>query len=248
MRLLKANEIEVRVGSCKEKGASLLLYKNARVDMNIMDETYGPEYWKREHIIISTNNYCRVSVFNKDIKEWVSKEDCGTESMTEKEKGEASDSFKRACVNWGIGRELYTSPFIWITNIKTTAAGSKFKTFDKFKVKEITYNEDREVENLVIINQDNKEVFTKRVTVSKPPETKPSESKRDLGKECRNNIIELYGKENYVKKLQELTEFKGKDGNLVAGLESLASVSEKRIQVLHGKLKKLKEEKEKSNE
>ena len=57
MRLLKANEIEVRVGSCKEKGASLLLYKNARVDMSIMDETYGNLYWKREHIIISNNNF-----------------------------------------------------------------------------------------------------------------------------------------------------------------------------------------------
>lgn len=166
MRLLRANEIDVRVGQCKENGASLLLYKNARVDMQIMDETFGAEYWKREHIIINTNNYCKVSVFNKEIKEWVSKEDCGTESMTEKEKGEASDSFKRACVNWGIGRELYTPPFMWLSKDVVSLTEyevnkkKKYKTFDKFKVTRITYNSDREIENLVIVNQKDKVVFS----------------------------------------------------------------------------------------
>ena len=159
MRLLKANEIEVRVGSCKEKGASLLLYKNARVDMQLMDEEYGALNWKREHIIIKDNNYCKVSVWNEKTNQWVSKEDCGTESMTEKQKGEASDSFKRACVNWGIGRELYTSPFIWITDLKTYESKGKWKTNDKFTVKEIVYNDDREIIGLIIINQSNKVVF-----------------------------------------------------------------------------------------
>lgn len=180
MRLLKASEVEVRVGMCKEKGASLLLYKNARVDMQIMDENFGAMNWKREHKVVNGNNYCSVSVYNEKINEWVSKEDCGTESMTEKQKGEASDSFKRACVNWGIGRELYTSPFIWITNIKTTASGQKWKTHDKFRVKEITYNDDREIANLIIINQDNKEVFSSNSSKNKKKtsETKEPEKKK----------------------------------------------------------------------
>lgn len=162
MRLLNANEIEVRVGMCKEKGASLLLYKNARVDMQLMDETYGPLNWKREHNIINGNNYCKVSVYNEKTQEWINKEDCGTESMTEKEKGEASDSFKRACVNWGIGRELYTAGFIWITNIQTYESKGKWKTNDKFTVKKISYNDEREINDLIIVNQRGQEVFNKK--------------------------------------------------------------------------------------
>ncbi|GAG69961.1 unnamed protein product, partial [marine sediment metagenome] len=242
MRLLKANEIEVRVGMCKEKGASLLLYKNARVDMQILDETFGEMNWKREHKVVNGNNYCAVSVYNDKINEWISKEDCGTESMTEKQKGEASDAFKRACVNWGIGRELYTPLFMWITTIKTYQDNGKWKTKDKFKVKEITYNEDREIESLVIINQDNKEVFTKRVTASKPapkkPETKPPvkkketkpepkppiekpetepEPKPNFKKKLGDLLVEMYGVENASAELKILTTFINKEKKTIQG-------------------------------
>ena len=108
-RKLRADEIDCRVNTINEKGLSLLLYKDARCDMNILDETVGCMNWKRSHTRDNAN--CIVSIYNKEIGEWVSKEDTGTESYTEKEKGLASDSFKRACFNWGIGRELYTSPF-----------------------------------------------------------------------------------------------------------------------------------------
>ncbi len=111
-RLLQADEIECRVGTCNGKGVSLLLYKNARVDMNMLDEMFGAENWQREHYECKGNLFCRVGVRVAD--GWVWKSDCGTESKTEAEKGEASDSFKRACVNWGIGRELYSAPFIWV--------------------------------------------------------------------------------------------------------------------------------------
>ena len=121
-RTLHADEIECRVGTCNDKGCSLLMYKNARVDMTLLDEVVGPENWKREHELINGNLFCTVSVRSAS-GDWVSKQDVGTESNTEKEKGQASDAFKRACVNWGIGRELYTSPFIWI-NLKA----------DEFKV------------------------------------------------------------------------------------------------------------------
>lgn len=127
IRALKADEIEVRVaqvGNSNGRGwASLLLYKNARVDQNILDETVGQFNWERDHFECKGNLFCRVSI-NQNYKDdtlppvWISKSDCGAESYTEKEKGEASDSFKRACVNWNIGRELYSAPQIFV-NVDT---------------------------------------------------------------------------------------------------------------------------------
>ena len=113
-RNLVADEIDVRVSQVKDNGFTLLLYKDARCDMAIPDETVGAKNWQRIHTRENAN--CIVSIWDDDKKQWISKEDTGTESNTEKEKGLASDSFKRACVNWGIGRELYTSPFIWVSD------------------------------------------------------------------------------------------------------------------------------------
>ena len=115
IRPLMANEIEVRVGTLKKdgSGASYLLYKDSRCDMKILDEVFGAFNWQREHKELKGVIYCGVSIKSEQ-GEWVTKWDAGAESNVEKEKGEASDSFKRACINWGIGRELYTSPQIWI--------------------------------------------------------------------------------------------------------------------------------------
>lgn len=113
-RTLQADEIDCRVGTVTDAGVSLLMYKDARVDMRLLDEVVGTMNWKRDHEIINGNLYCTVSIYNDETKEWVSKQDVGVESNTEKEKGQASDAFKRACFNWGIGRELYTCPFVWI--------------------------------------------------------------------------------------------------------------------------------------
>ncbi len=108
---LSLSDIDFRVQSVNKGGyATILAYKDARVDMNRLDEVCGPLNWKREHF--DNNKTCRVSIFNEKNQTWVSKEDVGTASMTEKEKGLASDSFKRACFNWGIGRELYDYPLI----------------------------------------------------------------------------------------------------------------------------------------
>lgn len=154
-RTLRAEEIDVRVQSVTEKGAILLLYKDARADMIILDETVGPLDWKREHTRDNAN--CIVSIWDNEKKQWISKEDTGTESNTEKEKGQASDSFKRACFNWGIGRELYTSPFIWIKNDKCNIKSSQFngkiiyKCNDKFEVVSIEYK-DKVITGLVIKN------------------------------------------------------------------------------------------------
>lgn len=163
-RDLRADEIECRVQSCKENGLVLLLYKDARVDMNILDETVGASNWQREHYECKGNLFCRVGIRTerKDetggYAEWVWKSDCGTESNTEAQKGEASDSFKRACFNWGIGRELYTAPFTWIPadkcNIKETknAQGRTiYSCYDKFIVQSITI-ENKQITALEIYN------------------------------------------------------------------------------------------------
>lgn len=113
-RDIKANEIELRVGTVTPKGYTLLLYKNARVDMAMLDEAIGSMNWQRDHKEVKGNLYCGVGIWDADKQQWIWKWDCGAESFSDKEKGEASDSFKRACFNVGCGRELYTAPFIWI--------------------------------------------------------------------------------------------------------------------------------------
>ena len=157
-RDLKADEIECRVQSCKANGLVLLLYKDARVDMNILDETVGASNWQREHYECKGNLFCRVGIdigtHEGKAERWVFKSDCGTESNTEAQKGEASDSFKRACFNWGIGRELYTAPFTWIPadkcNIVEGKNGSK-QCFDKFIIEKIII-ENKQITALAIWN------------------------------------------------------------------------------------------------
>lgn len=158
-RDLRAEEIEVRIQSTKDNGLVLLLYKDSRTDMNILDETVGAENWQREHYECKGNLFCRVGIIcdidnNGCRREWVWKSDCGTESNTEAQKGEASDSFKRACFNWGIDRELYTSPFIWIPldkcNIKQV--NNSYKCFDKFVVEKIII-ENKQITALAIWNE-----------------------------------------------------------------------------------------------
>jgi hypothetical protein len=110
---LSIDDIDFRIQSINKGGyATILAYKDARVDMNRLDAVYGVGSWQRKHEVIGNVLYCSVGVYNKDLSQWVWVQDCGTESMTEKEKGRASDSFKRACFNLGIGRELYGYPFV----------------------------------------------------------------------------------------------------------------------------------------
>jgi len=166
-RTLEADEIEVRVAQAKKNGVSLLLYKDARVDQNILDEKVGCLNWQRHHSRDNAN--CIVSIWDEEKKQWIEKEDTGTESNTEKEKGLASDSFKRACFNWGIGRELYSSPFIWVDSnnctIKPTGRTDRYGKDiygcnDKFIVEQILYDKKRNIEALAIRNKTaNKRVF-----------------------------------------------------------------------------------------
>ncbi len=137
-RDLRADEIECRVAKVDDYSVSLLLYKDARCDQNILDETVGAMNWMRHHCRDNAN--CIVSIWDEKKQMWVDKEDTGTESNTEKEKGLASDSFKRACFNWGIGRELYTAPTIKVKHadcVSVRQYGDKWKCFDEFEVEKI---------------------------------------------------------------------------------------------------------------
>lgn len=180
--LLTARQIEVRVAQISRKGdgLSLLLYKDARTDMEVLDAIFGPMGWQRHHSRDNAN--CTISVWDDEKEQWVDKEDVGTESNTEAQKGLASDSFKRAGVNWGIGRELYTAPFIWIKppNCEIKNDSGKYRCNDKFEVAEIGYNDHREINRLVIVNAKTKapvyEYGTGRKQPSRVTATKPKES------------------------------------------------------------------------
>lgn len=162
IRLLRADEIDVRVGAIYEKGITLLLYKDARVDMNILDETFGPMNWKRKHVMYGDVMFCEVMIREEESGRWVSKMDVGTPSFSEPLKGAASDAFKRACTNLGIGRELYTAPFIWIPIDKVTIKDERGKKSvkDSFHVQSIHYEEEKRcIDGIVIVNQNRQVVF-----------------------------------------------------------------------------------------
>lgn len=217
-RDLTANEIEVRVGQISDgKGCTLLLYKDARCDMSILDETVGAENWQREHYECKGNLFCRVGInvnFGNITRpeKWVHKSDCGAESKTEAEKGEASDSFKRACVNWGIGRELYTAPFIWIKCPNVRLEGKKTK--DKFSVHHIEIK-DKKIIKLSIKNDSiggivfewengkTKNVQPPPTNTGQPPQTSmhpPSQPQVDIEKQTLVDNINAQ-----IRKLTTLT-------------------------------------------
>lgn len=146
-RFLTADEIECRVAQCSDKGVQLLLYKTARTDAALLDEVY-PDAWQNDFKVIDGKMYGGIGI--KVNSEWLWRWDCGTESNMEAEKGEASDAFKRAGFKWGIGAELYSSPFVWVKpeNCKI----ENRKCYDRFKVSGIDYDENGKINFLAIDN------------------------------------------------------------------------------------------------
>lgn len=182
IRKLRADEIEARVGIVKKNGISLLLYKDARCDMNILDETFGIMGWQRKHELINGSLFCTVSIKGED-GEWIGKQDVGVQSYTEAVKGAASDSFKRACFNVGIGRELYTAPFIWISSDKVNIVedNGKLKVKDFFHVSYISYDEGGKViRSLEIRNQKNEIVCQFNIENKVPKQASQSANKNQL--------------------------------------------------------------------
>ena len=166
-RSLRPDEVECRVQSVKQNGCSLLLYKDARCDMRILDETVGPENWQKEFYECKGTLFCRVGIrvrrtFSTKVEpydEWVWKSDAGEPSNASAQKGEASDSFKRACVNWNIGRELYTSPFIWLPEsaCRIQNARGKYVCYDRFSVADMSVR-DGKIAYLKIVNDSTRRV------------------------------------------------------------------------------------------
>ena len=185
-RPLRPEEVECRVSTISDKGLALLLYKDARVDQNMLDETVGVMNWKREHQMIGDRLYCTVSLWDPEKKQWISKQDVGTESYTEKEKGQASDSFKRACFNLGIGRELYTAPFIWIkaADCKISEKNGKKVCYDKFRVTKMEVDGGT-ISSLEIQNDSLKRTVYSHISAN--AESGRSSGSRDNGKQGNNS-------------------------------------------------------------
>ena len=214
-RLLRADEIDCRISTCNKWGVGLLLYKDARCDQNILDEKVGAMNWQRHHLRDNAN--CVVSIWDSEKQQWIEKEDTGTESFTEKEKGLASDSFKRACFNWGIGRELYTAPnmFVLSKDLKTHKQEDlKWTCKDSFKVTEIEYI-DEKIVYVKIINLKNNNVIEFGMPAKENAEQKKIENSvinevkvKALIARCEkenvetNKILQLYK----VSSLADLTE------------------------------------------
>lgn len=190
MRKLNKDEIEVKVKQVSEKGAVLLLYKTARVDMAILDETYGAMNWQSDYKVVKDNLYCGIGVYNQDTKDWVWKWDCGIESREDEEgnqkKGEASDAFKRAGFKWGIGVELYSAPFTFASVETVGEKGKDGKIryslknkFQKFFVDEITYDEKTgDIKGLVIVDDKGVVVYS-NVKGKKP--APPKQEQKPMG-------------------------------------------------------------------
>lgn len=217
MRLLKANEIECKVATISEKGCQLLLYKTARTDMDLLDETYGPENWECEYKEIKGNLYCGIRVYfgERSVIKW----DCGIESaFGDKEKGEASDAMKRAGFKWGIGRSLYSSPFVWVQakDLNLTKKGNGFTTYDRFSVVEIDYNEEREISYLTIKNDKTNKIvyqFGNKQVKSKPITTGTikqinilAEQYAELANKHLEDVMNVLSEKYHFAKLETLTD------------------------------------------
>ena len=173
MRNLLANEIECRVAQVTAKGCSLLLYKTARTDRAILDEEFGSLYWQNDFKVIDGKMYGGIGVWNKDLQQWIWKWDCGTESNTESEKGQASDAFKRAGFKFSVGASLYTAPFIFVsceTVKNNTGRYELVNKYVKYEVKEIGYADNGDINKLLIVDDKGNKVFT--FGYKKPPKTK----------------------------------------------------------------------------
>lgn len=195
--LLTVQDIDCRVQSVSKGksgavGAVLLLYKDARVDMRILDQVFGAGNWQRTHEVVNGNLFCNIDIWDDDKKTWIRKQDVGTESNTEKEKGQASDSFKRAGFNVGIGRELYTGPFIYVELVAGEFYGEKqgnkeaFRCYasTRFKVANIAYNDRREITELSIVDKNGVVRFDMNKRVQ-PPQAASNAQYNNAGKNTR---------------------------------------------------------------
>lgn len=160
-RELRPNEVECRIAMTKQNGVQLLIYKTARTDSTILDETVGPENWQCRFYEVNGATYCSIGIRAKrnarstvePYDEWVWKDDAGAEGNIEKEKSTASSAFKRAGSKWGIGKSLYTAPFIWVPEsaCRIQSARGKYVCYDRFSVADMSVR-DGKIAYLKIVN------------------------------------------------------------------------------------------------
>ena len=155
MRELRADETEVRAAQCSQNRVSLLLSEDSRCDMRILDETFGVMGWRDSYQSINGELFCTIEVWDEKKSQWIGKQSNGTPSNMEAEKGRASDAFKRAGFMLGIGRELYTAPFIWVPsekcNIKQGKNG-RMQCYDNFRCEKVRI-ESGQITGLSIYNE-----------------------------------------------------------------------------------------------
>ena len=208
--LLTANDVECRIKKITNEGAVLLLYKTARVDMRILDEVYGSMNWQRHHEVINNNLFCTISVWDSEKSQWISKQDVGTESNAEAEKGQASDAFKRAGFAWGIGRELYDSPFIWISG--------KVSKYDRFHVTDIQYDREKQAfTRLTICDDKGKERY--RLNGTKTDRPQSTDDRRQKGLAAIAELVKKHKAEQpFADWLKETMKVESLDGLTVEQL------------------------------
>lgn len=207
--LLTANDVECRIKKITNEGAVLLLYKTARVDMRILDEVYGSMSWQRHHEVINGNLFCTISVWDSDKAQWISKQDVGTESNAEAEKGQASDAFKRAGFAWGIGRELYDAPFIWISG--------KVSKYDRFHVTDIQYDREKQAfTRLTICDDKGKERYRLGTKTDRPQST---DDRRQKGLAAISELVKTHKAEQpFADWLKDTMKVESLDGLTVEQL------------------------------
>lgn len=245
-RPLKAEEIECRVAQVSAKGCSLLLYKTARVDRAILTETYG-DLWQNDFKTIDGKMYGGIGIYNQDLKEWLWRWDCGTESNTEAEKGQASDCFKRAGFKWGIGIELYSTPFIWV-NCETEQYNGKYKLknkFEKFDVKEIGCDANRNINQLVITDSKGNTVFvlgkvaakevTKQKTVSSSTNiTEPITPAEEQELDTELKDLDLFNGLRACSDMANLKKYWSENQNKVSDIDAFTKVKDEMKKKLGG--------------
>lgn len=212
---LKIDEIDFRVQSVNKGGyATILAYKDARVDMNRLDAVIGFEYWQKKYELIDNHLFCSIGIFNKTINQWIWKQDVGTESNTEKEKGEASDAFKRACFNLGIGRELYDYPLIQVKlnanefKIENYQGKEVVKTTFDFKLKEWIWESefDENGKLILLIAKDNLNKIRFEYNLKKPVVKEDTSSLTQQIENAKAKIVTANSLEDLKKKYEGLTK------------------------------------------
>lgn len=218
-RNLAKHEIEVRIGTCSEKGVSLLLYKDARCDMKLLDEAVGAMNWQKSYQLIDGQLFCTISIWDESKQQWIGKQDVGTESNTEAEKGRASDAAKRASFCWGAGRSLYSAPFIWFSANECNISGQASKKCnDKFSVTEIQYDDNGDISSVRILNhKTDVEKLFKNVKAESKVQLSTKEQDATMRKliakhgKREADILEMFGVKSFeglsVQKFNEIAKF-----------------------------------------